>query len=656
MTLAIGYVLALLVVALALFAWDVLPVDIVALILLLFLTVPKVLTPQEALAGFGDDTIIVLISLFILSAGVVKTGVVERLGLRLAAFGGKNPARLTKFILIAVTVISAFFSNTVTTAVFLPIVIGTARRADIPLAKVLMPLAFASILSSPVTLISTSTNLLVSGLLPRYGLERIGFFEMAPAGISITVLGMLYVLFLAPKLVPDRSKGDRTDTYQLRQYLSEVVILPGSRLVGKTLGESELGSAMNLNVIGIVRGEERTLAPRPGAKLREGDILLIEGKAEDVLSVKDTAGVEIRPEHKLSEPDLVSEKVRMKEALVLPRSPLAGRTLKDSNFRDQTGLTVLAIHSAGGPDRVEKISRKRLKASDVLLLQGTEEDLKRIRTDELLLLEDVSAHHPRTPRGRIAAAIFLGAVAVGAGGLLPLSVAFLAGGVALVLTRCLTAEEAYESVDWRMMVLIGSMIAFGEAMTKTGTAAFLSRLIVENLSQAGPLVVMAGFFLFTVILTQPMSNQAAALVILPVAIQAAQQLQINPRTLVMVVTFAASCSFLTPLEPSCVLVYGPGRYKFFDFARVGGILTLIVFLFSMLLIPVFWPLDEKPARRHARSRQAIERIASLIPGSASPALPESCLSAIQLPHGTGVGPFQHRRIIHRAPALTGSTR
>lgn len=605
MTPEILYVLALLAVALALFAWDRLPIDVVALLLLLALTVPrslgkffpmpagfgqKLLTADEALAGFGDTAIIVLISLFVLTAGAVRTGVVERLGLRLASLGGKNPTRLTWFILIAVTVISAFFANTVTTAVFLPIAIGVARRADIPLSKILMPLAFASILSSPVTLISSSTNLLVSGMLPRYGLAPIGFFEMAPAGIGITITGMLYLMFLAPRLIPDRSGGEMTDRYDLRKYLSEVVVTPNSRLAGKTLAESELGNAMNLNVIGIIRDGKKTLAPGSRTRLREGDVLMLEGKAEDILLVKDTAGVEIRSEVKLSDPDLVSEDTRMVEAMVLPRSHLVGRTLREWGFRDRTGLMVLAIHSAGGPDSVEKISRQRLKPSDVLLLQGSKSDLARLSREELLPLEDVSAHHPRSRKGRIAALIFLGAVALGASGTLPLAVAFLAGGVALILTRCLTPKEAYEAVDWRMMVLIGSMIAFGAAMTKTGTATYLSGLIVENVQQLGAMGILAGFFLFTVLLTQPMSNQAAAIVILPVAIQVAHQMSINPRTIVMIVTFAASCSFLTPLEPSCVLVYGPGRYKFFDFTRVGGILTLIVFVFSMLLIPVFWPI------------------------------------------------------------------
>jgi di/tricarboxylate transporter len=590
MTPSVAYVLALFAVGLGLFAWDRLSVDTVALILLLALAIPGVISPKDALAGFADETIIVLIALFILTAGVVKTGVVERLGLRIAAVGGENPVRLTGVILVAVTVISAFFSNTVTTAVFLPIVIGIASRAGIPLSRVLMPLAFASILSSPVTLISTSTNLLVSGQLPRYGLAPIGFFEMAPAGIAITVAGMIYLLFLAPRLIPRRDEEARDEREKLRKYLTEVIVTPQSPLHGRTLAESQLGRTLDLNVVGIVRGEARILAPRSEMRLLEGDILMIEGRAEDILLVKDAQGVEIRPEVELSGPDLVSGEIRMVEAMVLPRSDLVGRTLREAGLREKTGLTVLAIHAAGGPDRIAKISRLRLKASDVLLLQGSAQDIRRIAPEELLLLEDVSAHHPRTPKGPISAAIFVVAVALGATGALSLPVAFLLGGLALVLTRCLSPEEAYEAVNWRMMVLIGAMIGFGIAMEKTGTAAYLADVIVRSSAHLGSFALLSGFFLLTTILTQPMSNQAAALVVLPVAIRAAHGLDVNPRTLVMIVTFAASCSFLTPLEPSCLLVYGPGRYRFFDFTRVGGILTLIVFLLSVWLVPIFWPL------------------------------------------------------------------
>jgi di/tricarboxylate transporter len=406
------------------------------------------------------------------------------------------------------------------------------------------------------------------------------------------VLGLLYLFFLAPRLVPDRSQADMTGRYDLRKYLSEAVIKEGSRLAGKTLAESQLGSTMSLNVLGIVRGEERLLAPRPQTKIREGDVLIIEGKAEDILSMKDVEGIDIRAEVKLSDPDLQSEQVRMIEAMVMPKSSLVGRTLRQERFRERTGLTVLAVHSAGGPDRIEKISRKRLKPSDVLLLQGDRDDLERIRQEnELLLLDDVSAHHPRSRMGRRAALIFLISITLGISTPLPLAVAFLAGSVALVLTRCMTTEEAYAAVDWRLMVMIACMISFGLAMEKTGTAEFLSRLVVQSVSPFGKMALLATFFLLAVVLTQPMSNQAAALVLLPVAIRVANELGLNPRSFVMAVTFAASCSFLTPLEPACMIVYGPGRYKFLDFARAGLPLTVVVFAISMLLIPFFWPFE-----------------------------------------------------------------
>lgn len=596
MTFEIAYLIAVFAGALALFAWDRLPVDVVGVMVVLLLVLPgavglgHVLDAGEALAGFGNEIVIVLIGLFVLTAGVVKTGVVERIGLRLAGLGGQNPRRMAAYLLITVTTVSAFFANTVTTAAFLPIVIGTARRAGIPLSKILMPLAFASILSSPVTVISSSTNLLVSGLLPRWGLEPIGFFEMAKAGLPITILGMVYLILLAPRLLPDHSSDTMTDRYGLRRYLTEALVAPGSKLAGKTLGEAGLGSTLQLNVVSILRGEQR-VAPLADVRLEEGDVLIVEGSAEDVLLLKDAQGLDIRPDRKLSDPDLQAGGFRLIEAAIQARSDLAGQTLRESHLRERSSLTVLAVHAPGGRDYAGKIARRILREGDILLLQGRESDLTRLDLLGLLPLEDVSAHHPRTHKGRWAAAIFVIAVALGAAKLLPLSIAFLLGALALVLTRCLTSEEAYESVDWRMMVLIGSMIAFGTAMEKTGAARWISGLIVEHAASMGPTALLAGFFLLTVVLTQPMSNQAAALVVLPVAVEVARSLGYSPRTFVMTVAFAASCSFLTPLEPSCLLVYGPGRYRFIDFTKVGSLLTLIVFIVSILLIPVFWPLS-----------------------------------------------------------------
>jgi di/tricarboxylate transporter len=551
------------------------------------LVVPGVLTPGEAFAGFGSDTIVILVSLFVLTAAVSRTGVVERLGLRLASLAKRHPNVMTRALLVVVTAISAFLSNTVCTAVFLPLAIGSARRAKMPVSKLLMPLAFASILSSGITVISTSTNLVVSGELPKYDLPPIGFFEMAKPSLVISGLGLLYLLFVAPRLIPNRDVDDVLESYNLRKYISEVVIAKGSSLAGKSLGESRFGESLDLAVVGLRRGETRILAPRPTVVLREGDVLLVEGRAEDILLVKDAAGIEIKPDFKLSDPDLVSEKVRMVEAMVVPRSRLIGRTLRASLFRERTGLVVLAIH---GRASVSPLSRHAFEAGDVMLLQGDIENIQRVNPRDLVLLEDKSAHHPRTIKSRIAMAIFVVCIVLAATKLLPMSIAFLLGVPALILTRCLTPEETYESVDWRLIVMIGALMALGAAMTKTGAAQVLADGIVRWVSPLGGRALLAAFFLLTVLLTQPMSNQAAALVLLPVAIQVARNVGIEPRTMVMAVTFAASCSFMTPLEPSCVLVFRPGHYRFGDFVRVGGGLTLIVFVASMFLIPLYWPL------------------------------------------------------------------
>ena len=590
MTLEIAYLLFLIVVALVLFATEVLSIDIVGLLLLLALTVPGILSPRQALAGFGSETIFVLIGLFVLTAGIRETGVIERIGLRLASFGSDRPRALTRMLITSATALSAFISNTITTAVLLPITVGSAKRAGISVAKVLMPLAFASILAGSITLIATSTNLVISGELPSYGLKPIGFFELAPVGIGLTIAGLIYLLFIAPRFIPDRFKGDRVETYGLRKYISELVIPEGSKLAGQTLAESKLGETLNLSVLSIRRDGKRDLQPRANTKLREGDVLLIEGSAEDILSIKDVMGVDIDTGFEPTDADFESEEFRMVEALVMPDSKWVRKSARGAGFRQATGLSVLAIHSPGDTrDFRRQLSRRRLGAGDVLLLQGGNDDIERLGPTDLLNLEDVSAHHPRSSKGPIAAAIFVATIIVAATGLLPMSIAFLAGSGALVLTKSLLPEEGYQAIDWRLLVLIGCMMAFGVAMKETGTSSFLAELVVRYVSPSGSLAVLAAFFVLTSFLTQPMSNQAAALIVLPVAIESARTLGIDPRSLVMSVTFAASCSFLTPLEPACILVYGPGRYRFFDFFKVGLPLTIIVFLFCMTLIPVFWP-------------------------------------------------------------------
>jgi di/tricarboxylate transporter len=621
MTFEAGYVLALVVVALVLFAIDAMRVDVIALLLLLALVVPGILTAERALTGFGSDTLLTLASLFVLTEGVQRTGLVERTGLRLASFGGANPRGFMRLLILAGTAISSFLSNTVTAAVLVPLAIGGARRTKTPASKILMPLAFATILAGGISLISTSTNLVVSGALPSFGLEPLGFFELAPVGLSMVGFGILYLWFIAPRLIPDRG-GDLVADDGRRRFAAEIVLTPTSKLIGRTLASLHLQEALEIAIVRIRRGSRRLLSPGSTERLRSGDELLIEGDASQILAVKDYEGIDIKTDAQQKQKAQVDEQaekakpkekarskpkegveapaqqeageIRMVEAMVLPLSGMIGRTLRELRFQQRTGLAALGLHSANEARNVGKLSRWRFEAGDVVLLQGDVEDIDRVADEQgLLLLEDRSSHHPRSKKAPLAAAIFAGAVVLAATGVLALPIAFLIGALALVLTGCILADEAYAAIDWRILVLIGCMLAFGVALQETGAASWLAGLVLKHVSEYGPHAVLAAFAILTAMLTQPMSNQAAALIVLPVAIESAQRLGIDPRPFVIAVTLAASCSFLTPLEPACLLVWGPGRYRFFDFVRVGGPLTAACLALTIWLVPVFWPLVAK---------------------------------------------------------------
>ena len=599
--MAIALTLTILLVAVVLFSLDFISLDITALIILSLLLLmavifPNVLSPQEAFAGFGSDTVIMIVGLFVMTAALVRTGVVETMGRVFHRYGGGSPYFLAIMIMITVAVASAFISNTAATAVFLPAVIGLARRAKLSPSKLLLPLAFASILTSSVTLISTSTNIVISGLLPKYNQEPMGMFELAPVGIPITIAGLIYMFTLGMKLLPDRSEENLETDYNLRDYVTEVVVQPDSPLAGKSLAESRLGSEMDLITIGIIRDRDQMVAPRAQEVLQAGDLLLVEGSAEDIIKIKDVSGLEIKADVEQHDIDLVAGDQVLVEAMVLSGSRLRGRTLKEARFRERYGLTVLAINRKGVTLR-SRLSRIPIRFGDVLLVQGSRERIQRITSDgTLMLLGDVSELKPRSPKAKYALAIFAFAIILGTVKIMPFPAAMVIGSLLMFFSRAITPEEAYQAIEWRIIVLIGSMMAFGVAMDKSGTANYIANNIVNFTSSAGlgdylPYVVLGTFFILTVALTQPMSNQAAALVLLPVSMETAAKMSLNPRTFAMMIAVAASCSYLTPLEPSCVLVYGPGRYRFMDFFKVGALLTLIIFVVSMALVPLVWPLQ-----------------------------------------------------------------
>jgi len=587
----IAIVLVLLVIALILFSLERIPIEVVSILLVMALVLTNTLTVTEAFAGFGNDIVITIAGLFILTGGLARTGVIDLVGRRLHRTAGDSEFRITALIMFAAAFCAAVMKNTTTTAMFLPVVLGIAARRNLSPSKLLMPLAFGAILGGTCTLIGTSTNLAVSGALPRYGIQPFTMFELTRVGVVIVGIGMLYMLLLGLRLLPRRKSAESlTEQYHVRQYITEVMVLDDSPLIGKSLAEARIGDELDLTVLGILRGDEQyRIAPNPGAKIQADDLLLVQGRVEDILKVKAEAGIEIKADFKLSDSVLEGKGTELFEAMVPRGSDFIGRTLKRLDFRRRHGVVVLAINRHG-IDLLSKISRVRLRFGDVLLLQGSREQVEALAADgHVLLLEEVSEKQARPEKRRWALLAFGVFLFLSLTHLVPLPIAVLLGVMILLATRSLRMSEVYEIIDWRLLILIACMMSFGVAMEKTGADQYLADLIVKATGHYGPLAVLAGFFAMTVALTQPMSNQAAALVMLPISVKTALALGLNPRTFAVTVTYAASCSFLTPLEPACVLVYTPGGYRFLDFLKVGSLLTIAVFAIVIWLVPVFWP-------------------------------------------------------------------
>ncbi len=581
-------VLGLLVLAIILFALETISVDVITLLLLMGLVTSGILTPGEAFAGFSNDIIVILASIFIISGALQQTGIMDVAGVQIQRVAGRSSNRLLVVLMAIVGGVSAFMNNTTTTAVFMPPVIGMANRATISPSKLLIPLAYASILGGTCTLIGTSTNVAVSGYISQAGMEPLGLFELAPLGLIILGVGIVYMVIVGQRLLPDHQDVSLTEEYAIREYVSEIVVAPNSHLVGQKIFESDLAK-MDFRILAVWRGE-RKFMPTARTMIEAGDIMLVTGKPEELMKVKETAGIDIKADLKLGDLDLQSDEIKIAEALIVPQSDLRGRTLKEANFRQRYGLTVLALYRHGQSVR-EKIGRVQMQLGDLLLVQGSAERLNFLRRNpDFWVLEEVSPALYRKRKGLYTITFLGAAIIVGGLGWLPLSIAFLAAAVLTVLFRCITVEEAYQFINWRLMILIGGMTAFGVAMEKTGTAEFLARWLVLGLEPLGVTAIIAGFFVLTILLTQPMSNAAAALVVLPVALNAAHRLGVNERTFAIAIMLAASISFIAPFEPACILVYGPGKYKFMDFVKTGVGLTLILMLLVLFFLPLFWPL------------------------------------------------------------------
>ena len=590
MTPQIMLVLVIIVVSLILFATERIASDVIALGIMVTLVLTGVLSTKDAFAGFGSDAVMLIFGMLIIAASLMRTGVVDVVGHLIFRVSRNEPRRILAVLMTSAAALGSFMSHTGATAFFLPIGIGLARRARVSPSRYLMPLAFATMLAGSITLVATSTNIVVSGVITQYGLAPLGMFEMTPIGLPILIAGLLYLYFVGSRLLPDRAPVEVSAAeLSQRVFLTEIVIQPNSSFVGKTLAETALSSELNLQVLRIVRAQVGTLSPDTSLRLDANDVLLVECARSEILKVQQYSGLDIKANVKFAPDALALNEGHVAEVILLAGSPFIGRTLRGLSAREHYGLQVLAINRYGEPIH-EKLSSIRMHLGDVLLVQGNRSNIDVLEQQGTFRILDSLAREepPDTRRSRRAVAIFIGVLVASALNVVPLSMVALSGAVLAFVTRCITPEEAYRLVQWKVLILVGGMLALGKAMEVTGTAAFLAQQVINVLGTSSPAVLLSMFFVLTVALT-PLSNSTAAIVMLPVAIRTAQQLGLDPRPFVITIAVAATNGYLTPLDHISVMVYGPGHYRFTDFIRVGAVLTLLIFVIVIILVPLMWP-------------------------------------------------------------------
>jgi di/tricarboxylate transporter len=597
MTPEIMLTLAIAAGALALFIWNRVRVDVVGIMVMAALIVTGLVTPQEGVSGFANEAMITVAAMFVLSAGLIRTGGVELLGRWVARLAGKSELRLLLVTLAIVIPVSAFINNTPVVVVMIPLVLSLSREIGAMPSRLLMPISFGSQMGGTLTLIGTSTNLLVAGLVLELGLERIRIFDITPPALVLMVVGVLYLLTVGRWLTPVREHADDLiSSYELREYLTALRVDPGSRLAGRTLAESDFAARHGLHVIGIQRKGERVPFPGGDAMLHEADLLLVRGRIPDIAQIEHVEGLSISG----TAPDLsfvedaaagaAGEQKRLAEVIIPPRSPLIGQTVKRLGFRLRYGVTAIAIQRHGTL-LTEPISRTRLRAGDVLLVQGPNDSLRRVHESrDLSLLGAIDLPARRTRKLKFAIPILAAVVLLAAFEVMTILVAAILGVVAMFLSGCLTPDEAYQEVDWMVLVLLGSIIPLGIAMQNTGAAEFIAQHFLTVAAPLGLFGMLAAFYLLTSLLTEMISNNAAAVVLTPIAVATAHTLGVSPLPLVIAVMIAASNSYMTPIGyQTNTFIYAPGGYRFSDFARVGGPLNLLMVATATFVIPFFFP-------------------------------------------------------------------
>jgi di/tricarboxylate transporter len=592
MDFQVAFMLLLLGATFVVFALELMPLEVTALCLLGVLIVFGLVSPRDAISGFSNPAVVAIGALFVLGFALGRTGLIDFVADRVGRWAEHSRWLGIGLLLIAISLLSGFLNNTAIVAVFIPLAMRLCSRLELSPSRLLIPVSYASIFGGTLTLIGTSTNLIVSGVASTAGERPFGMFEFTRLGLVFLALGMVYVVVVGPRVLPERvPPTSLARKYELGEYLAEVRVSESSALVGTSLAEARLGERYGIDVLALIRGEERHAENLGVIPLMAGDLLVVHSGVDDLLRARGELDISLAAGHP-HDADSAFEGALLAEVLVPPNSRLLGRSLRDFDFRRRFGAIVVGIRRHGVLLR-GKLAGVLLRTWDALLAVVPADRLDSLRASQDLVV--LAEHDVRLGRQRLwwlTMGVLPVVILLSALGVLEISVGALLGAVVLVVARVVSPQEAYRAVDWSVIFLIAAFVPVGRAIIDTGTADFIARQVLwvaDLVPFAAPFVVLSLLYLVTSLLTEIASNAAAAIVLTPIAISLAMTLNVDARPFLIAVCFAASASFMTPMGyQTNMMVYAPGGYRFVDYVRFGGPLNLLFWITASVTIPWMW--------------------------------------------------------------------
>ena len=621
MTLDMWIALGILIAAIILFVTERLRVDVVAIGVMVALMLTNLLTAQEAIAGFSNPAVLTIASLFIVGGGVLQTGLAASIGEGILKVAGTRPGRLTVVIMTAVALLSAVMSDTGTVAVLLPAIISLGVSAKISPSKLLIPLSFGSLLGGATTLIGTPPNIIVADILREQGLQPFHFFSYTPVGVLLFAAGVLFMLFIGQHLLPEykpKQEVQRVETpeellalYRLPDNLFRLRVRRESELAGKSIQSARLGQNYGLTILDVLRpnppygAQEKarrlankqdgfaSISPTPETILMSGDILISQVDPGEIGHLAATLNLGVQPAQSDDETSLISAEVGIAEVLLPPRSSLLGKSLVDIQFGSLYHLTVLGINRPGFDEPLD-LKETELRFGDTLLVQGPWKnilDLRQKRRDFVVMGQPEQVlGAPARAKAPLAMLVLVGMLVIMITNLIPLATASMLAALVMILTGCLTIDDAYDAVDWKSIVLIAGMLPMATALENVGLVDLAAQGFTQGLGNYGPIIVLGGFFLLTALFTQVLSNTATTVLLAPIALASSIQLGVQPYAFLMGIAIAASMAFASPVaSPANTLVMAAGHYRFSEYIKVGIPLIFITLVISMLAIPLIFP-------------------------------------------------------------------